>query len=52
MSRDPRRHEVNIDKIPMWTHPDLVLEMVFGDKGQRKTIGVVLEVWIILFFSC
>ena len=33
-----------IDEIPMSTHPDLVLEMAFGEQGQRKTVGVVLEV--------
>lgn len=32
----------------MSTHPDLVLELVFGKKKQRKRIGVVLEVCTML----
>ena len=44
INRDPRSHEIKIDDISMSTHPDLVLEIAFGEERQRKSIGVVLEV--------
>lgn len=46
--RDPRPHHIQIDKTDMSTHPDLVLQLVFGKIKQRKKIGVVLEVCTLL----
>ena len=51
ISRDPRVHHIEIDKTKMSTHPDLALEITFGQKKQRRTIEVVLEVRTIPSFT-